>query len=108
MSTATVLIAQVTLTAAQLKAMQTTPIQLVAAPGANLSINPIWVTGQYKAGAVVYTDPSNATIFVSNNNAGTFSDVFSTSVGGFLDNSTPINTQAICFLAPVEQFKLNL
>jgi hypothetical protein len=47
--------ATVTLTSAQLRALHSTPVQLIPAPGSGQMVAPISVVFQYKAGASPYT-----------------------------------------------------
>jgi hypothetical protein len=53
------------ITAAQIKALIATPIQLVAAPGANKIIVPVWTLCWYKRGATSYVNAdASASIFL--------------------------------------------
>jgi hypothetical protein len=52
--------AKINLTSAQILALLTTPIQVVAAPGAGFYINPIAVTINFIGGSVAYTNAGGA------------------------------------------------
>jgi hypothetical protein len=54
----------VTLTSAQIKALHATPVQILAAQGANTAVIPIEATFQYKFGTVAYTNAASADIVI--------------------------------------------
>ncbi len=68
------LIATVSPTNAQIKAWPTTPITLVAAPGANKYLVPIWTLLAFKSGGTGYTNINQGAIIVSHINSQEFSD----------------------------------
>ena len=78
--------ATVTLSSAQVRSLQGTPVQLIAAPGIGQALAPISVVFQYKAGSSPYSLPGSGHLLTyvgGNQNL-----VTQVSAAGFLDQST--------------------
>lgn len=78
--------ATVTLTSAQVRSLQGTPVQLIAAPGAGQALAPISAVFQYKAGSSPYTTPGGGHLMTYV--GGPQNLVTQVSAVGFIDQST--------------------
>jgi hypothetical protein len=81
-------VATLTLTAAQILALNGAPVQIVAAPGAGKMLVPVIATFQYKFGTLAYGNVTDAAIVIGvSGTLGTQNEPIQTGATGFIDQT---------------------
>lgn len=92
----------VTVTAAQLNALDATPITIVAAPGAGLVIEPLWCVFNYVHGSAAFTVGSSALVLCPAGSVGVYDWSYFVPSAGFIDQTS--NQIFLAFSDPSSNF----